>query len=242
MSGVAAGLLVLALAAPIRDGNGDGRLVVACLGDSNTLPGGFLVRHGWCDRLSSGRHRWQTVDHASGGATVTDFACTLGLPICGRAQLATALDDDAADAVILAFGTNDVAFGVELPDIVAAYQARRAEAAARGARAFVALTPPDFRSQASSRQIAALNRLLRASIPPEDLIDFARGMSRALYLHDEVHLNDRGQAKRARRALLALLGRWPARACGRTGSGSCRRYGREKAGGLAGGDPGSSPV
>jgi len=207
MSGLAAGLVALALAGAVRDGNGDGRLVVACLGDSNTLPGGFLVRHGWCDRLSTRRHRWQTVNQASGGATVTDFACALGIPICGRAQLAAALDEDAADAVILAFGTNDVAFGVELPEIVLAYQARLAEAAARGARAFVALTPPDFRSRARRRQIAALNRLLRASIPSEDLVDFARGMTQSLYLRDQVHLNDRGQAKLARRARRALLGR-----------------------------------
>jgi lysophospholipase L1-like esterase len=106
-----------------------------------------------------------------------------------------------ADAVILAFGTNDLAFS---PDqIVAAYRA--VCAAARPAACYVATTPPRYRLAAlvtnGSAPTDAVNAALRAAFDPAVLIDFDTGFAIDLYQADGLHLTTDGQALRAQRVL-----------------------------------------
>lgn len=82
----------------LRDRNGDGRIVVSCLGDSNTQSG-FRVETTWCERLEAdiGDADWKTVNRGWSGATA------ISLPSLRRAeeQLNYTLEFDAPDAVIL---------------------------------------------------------------------------------------------------------------------------------------------
>lgn len=202
---LAALALAAACAAPagVRDVNGDGRVVVACLGDSNTehrWPPPYTPK--WCELAAAARPAWTFANHAVGGATVTPAARWAG------PQLDAALAADAApDAVVLAFGTNDVRAGRPTDAIVAAYRdaVRRVEAS--GALAFVALAPPIHPPEpAHADALAALNAALRRALPAARLVDFARDMPPARFEADGLHPNADGQRVRAAAALRALDG------------------------------------
>lgn len=209
MDALAGALLAVTLGGPVRDLNGDGRVTIACLGDSNTAQLIGVPRIGWCERLAAGRGRsWRVVNRAMGVTTITDVACRI-LPAlrCGPEQVTETLDEDAPDAAILAFGTNDVAFGSSVEEIVAAYRAQRRRLEAAGVQAYVALAPAHHADPAVTDGLRRLDRALRRTFPPRRLIDFAARLTEADFDPDAIHLNDRGQAKRARRARRALLAR-----------------------------------
>ena len=185
----------------VHDVNGDGHVVVACLGDSNTdarWPPPHTPK--WCE-LAAEATGWTFANHAVSGTTVT-------MPAAPATWAGPQLDEalaDAPDAVVLAFGTNDVRTGRSTAEIVAAYRdaVRRVDAA--GAMAFVALAPPLFPPEAEhAEELAALNAALRSAFPPGRLIDFASGMTRADYEPDGIHPNADGQHKRAAAALRVL--------------------------------------
>ncbi|HEV7734858.1 MAG TPA: SGNH/GDSL hydrolase family protein [Candidatus Binatia bacterium] len=207
---VAIRLLALALAvtacgppAGVRDVDGDGRIVVACLGDSNTetrWPPPHTPK--WCEFAAERVPAWTFTNHAVGGATVTrpndqrSFA---------DAQLDAAGAAAPADAVVLAFGTNDVRSGRSTADIVAAYRAVVARVEATGAIAFVALAPPSYPPEPDhAAALAALNAALRGAFPPDRLVDFDGGMTRLDFEADGLHPNAAGQHERAVAALRAL--------------------------------------
>jgi lysophospholipase L1-like esterase len=185
----------------VRDVNGDGRVVIACLGDSNTewrWPPPYTPK--WCEMAAETMPGWTFVNHAVGGATVTkprddhSFA---------DRQLDQALAD-APDAVVLAFGTNDVRTGRSTPEVVAAYRAAVARVTAQGALVFVALAPPLFPPEPERADaLTALNAALRAEFA-DRLIDFASGMGRDDFEPDGIHPNAAGQHKRAAAALRVL--------------------------------------
>lgn len=187
----------------VRDTNGDGRIIVACLGDSNTesrWPPPYTPK--WCEAVADAQRGWVVANHAVGGATVTR-------PTDARSsaddQLDGALAGGPVDAVVLAFGTNDVRFGRTTHEIVAAYRAAMARVAAHGATAWVALAPPIFPPEPDrAAAIEALNAALRADVPAPNLVDFATGMTPADFEPDGLHPNLAGQRKRAAAALRVL--------------------------------------
>jgi alpha-tubulin suppressor-like RCC1 family protein len=185
----------------LRDRNMDGRLVVVCLGDSNTARRVDGLAS-WCERLSEilAGGSWEIVNRGLGGATAVPHASLL------RADepLAYALENDAPDAVILAYGTNDVLADVGVGEIVAAYRRLAQRAQEAGVAPFVALTPPlQPASSAANARILALNRALREAFEPARVIDFHAGFDPA-HFSDRLHLNESGQDRRARLAADAL--------------------------------------
>jgi len=131
--------------------------------------------------------------------------------LTSRNQLAMALALLAArppDGVVLTYGTNDVIQNKPVEDIVTAYRARCAEAAAANVRCWVALTPPCGGRWASYEPaVEELNAALEAAFPPEVLIDFFAGITHPDdYGVDGGHLGERGQRKRLIAARRALAG------------------------------------
>ena len=189
----------------VRDVNGDGRIVVSCLGDSNTET--HWPRPGtrrWCELASERAPEWVFTNHAVGGTTMTQPATpsSWAMP-----QLERALAEDQPDAVVFAFGTNDVRAGRSTEDIVAAYRAAVERTNRARVLAFVALAPPIYSPQPDHRAaIEGLNAALRHAFPPVPIVDFWTGMTPADYDPDGLHLNDAGQRKRAEAALRALRG------------------------------------
>jgi lysophospholipase L1-like esterase len=185
----------------VHDVNGDGRVIVACLGDSNTdarWPPPHTPK--WCE-FAAEATGWTFANHAVSGTTVT-------MPAAPARWAGPQLDEalaDAPDAVVLAFGTNDVRTGRSTAEIVAAYRDAVRRVDATGAMAFVALSPPLFPPEPQhAEQLAALNAALRGAFARDLLIDFASGMTRADYEPDGIHPNADGQHKRAAAALRVL--------------------------------------
>jgi lysophospholipase L1-like esterase len=186
----------------LRDRNGDGRIAVACLGDSNTEARPALPP-AWCERLRdhAPAARWTTVNRGEGGATAVEFRSL----VLAEEHLDYALENDAVDAVILAYGTNDIVFAHAAPkDVAHAYARLRHRARAYGIDVFVALTPPvQPPVRDVNPQIVELNALLAELFPSSRIIDFWSGMSPEDY-EDGVHFRESGHAKRARAAWEAL--------------------------------------
>jgi|GEM_PF-1008789 len=183
-----------------RDGNGS--ITIACLGDSNTHIASREIR-GWCERLGdiAPDEHWRVVNRSAGGATAVE---TGSLILAGE-HLEYAIENDSVDAVILAYGTNDLSMVKASPEEIAnAYSRLRQRARAAGVDVFVALTPPiQPASDLINRSVAELNALLRSRFPSDRVIDFWSGM-RPEDFADSVHLVASGQEKRARAAWESL--------------------------------------
>jgi len=189
-------------AGALADRNGDGRITVACLGDSNTQPIDRRPRT-WCEMLRelTPQDGFTTVNRSEGGAT----AVTEGSMIHGLDHLDYALRHDAVDAVIAAYGTNDLVIADASPEeIVLAYQGFRTRAHAAGVDFFVALTPP-ARTDAYEKNasVEALNEGIAEAFDPTEVIDFRTDVQPEDFV-DELHLGDSGQVKRARAARKVL--------------------------------------
>jgi lysophospholipase L1-like esterase len=186
----------------LRDVDRDGRITVVCLGDSNTqaMAGASPP---WCDRLApllpAG---FRVVNRGLGGATATTAASLLD----ASAPLAHALENDAPDVALLAYGTNDVLAKVASREIVAAIARHARRLQAEGVAPFIALVPP-LRSDdvASNRAVQELNAGLRQAFPAERILDFFSGFGDEA-LVDRVHQGAAGQARRARIAADLLSG------------------------------------
>lgn len=199
------------------DVNGDGRVVLACLGDSNTYADwqfkqheGFPKGRGWCEQLAE--YLGPTVvlwNLATPGATAVRNQWP-DLPpdvlFSGFSQIEQALALDRPDIVLVAFGTNDV-----LPDhaadpatILAAHCEIAARARAAGALVLVATAPKpqpthDREYRRSPETLARFNELLRASFTPDAVLDFEALLEPEDYF-DDLHMNAAGQYKRAQEA------------------------------------------
>ena len=210
------------------DRNGDGEVVVACLGDSNTQstwqeskPGGFPADQGWCERVGSaiGPLGGRTINLAISGATIGPNPLMHQVPdplaFEGRLQFENALARAPVDVVILAFGTNDLARGNggTPRSVVDGYLSLWRRARSLGILAMVALTPPVHRALVKESRwerhseitlsLRRLNERLVRALAPRYLVDFHAGMDPELYM-DEVHMNALGQALRAERASQGL--------------------------------------
>lgn len=193
-----------------QDVNGDGHIVVSCLGDSNT-DAHVVQGTGWCERLAASQPTWTVVNRGVFYATAVDRdPCRIAPAFCGdgdSAQMAFTLAADHPDVVIAAFGTNDVFVGPGPEATRDAYLRMGRRATEAGVEFFPALTPPRYPPQPDvSAQISLFNRTLYEAFPGH-VIDFARGMRPVDFTSDGLHLNDRGQRKRFL-AVRRILRRW----------------------------------
>jgi len=194
----------------IRDRNGDGRITIACLGDSNTQDHVMLDRT-WCERLESLLRAstppegskpidWETLNRGWGGATA------ISLPSLRRAeqQLAYTLEFDHPDLVILAYGTNDLLQHATPQDVLLALIGHLLRAREAGVDTFVALVPP-ARGQATGfdEGVEATNALIRKAVRSDRVIDFESGLTSDDF-HDDVHFSASGHSKRAAAAFAAV--------------------------------------
>jgi hypothetical protein len=187
--------------APVRfeDLDGDGLYVLGCVGDSNTS---FQrTRPKWCElvRDEIGDPDVQVVNVAVEGATVTP---NLVFPSDATQQMATGLAaSPAPDALVLAFGTNDVLQGRSGVEIRDAYLTQRATADAAGLPFYVATTPPTWRCEINGcSHIVAGNVLLRDAFAGS-VVEFFTDVPAAHLDADGYHVNEAGQRLRAQRAL-----------------------------------------
>jgi lysophospholipase L1-like esterase len=202
---LAAGMLLLATAgahaAAVVDRNGDGRVVVACVGDSNTdelLP----LRGGpkWCTVLGAAPDR-VVVNLAIGGAFARPGADWDGP---GQVRRAWAYHPDA---VVIALGTNDVRVGRSADAVIAALEDLEHRALAFSVAVWVATIPPNYEPGWDSTREGVrrvVNATLR-SIHPTSTLEFDEGFDRADFTRDGLHLSAAGQARRARIAAACLF-------------------------------------
>ena len=147
-----------------------------------------------------GNPAWKTVNRGWSGATA------IGLPSLRRAeeQLAYTLAFDVADAVILAYGTNDLLQEATPKAVLAATMGHVLRAREAGVESFVALVPPALeQSDAFDAAVEETNALLRRAIRPDRIIDFHTGFD-AEDFSDRIHFNEAGHRKRARAAKAGL--------------------------------------
>lgn len=233
------GCLIVWLAAlpgPARAGDppicrevwGAGSIRVACVGDSNTQsdwqiarPDGFSEEDGWCERLADGL--LESVNCGWGGATA--FPNGWNLPhFHGAGQVEAALADPGVDVLLLALGTNDLAYSILDPDHLLAddlspeavadrIQALALAATAGGAAVLVATIPyrlaptdPAYLPPPPGIDalVAELNAELAQRFAPESRVDFTSEMTTADFLSDGLHVNASGMARRAEAARAAV--------------------------------------
>lgn len=209
----------------VVDRNRDGRIVIACLGDSNTASGwqeekagGFPPEQGWCEQVRARLNdpRVAIVNRGVGGATVSPH------PLDGQSdlhhaffggdeQLDAALGDAPLDVAMMAFGTNDVlpTLNGDPASIVDHYNRLWRRERSYGLLAFVAITPPVFVHERTGEmrrdpeRIAETNARIAETFPRRFTLPFDVDMTEADFM-DDLHMNARGQAKRADAAIERL--------------------------------------
>lgn len=232
LTGILVAVVAPATAQPLPDSvdrNGDGEIVIACLGDSNTAStwqgaeeGGFEPDFGWCEQLLARLDdpRVRMVNMGAGGATVSpNFVADVPagrVYFSASTQLEYAWSTDPVDIVILAFGTNDVHPDQNrVPEEIVDYYTRIwRQVRARGLLGFVGVTPTAYRYERTGEwarslpAIAETNARIYDTFAPRFILDFGADMGRQ-YFMDHVHMNSEGQAIRAaeaHRGLVALAG------------------------------------
>lgn len=196
----------------VSDQNHDGRITVVCHGDSNTQAGVAPVGDGWCERFGGMMNsaNFPTVNRGLGGTTITDKGMYfLGFEMYASNRISASLLDDHPDAIVLAFGTNDIRVASSsAADIVSEYARQKAKAETQGVKTFIALTPyfattfPDEKMW--NTKINKLNALIRATFAPSDILDFNSNMLPGDY-QDAAHIGTSGQLKRASGAYKRLF-------------------------------------
>jgi lysophospholipase L1-like esterase len=176
---------------------------VACAGDSNTCMGPpstcgtGLEFPQWCELLDA-EPGFETVNLAIGGGSALSSPFSKGSPdydIEGIAQLERALAVDV-DAVIFAFGTNDLQFSTgTIAEITAEIVSLVERARIEGLHAFAIVVPPTS-PPIEPLDTEGLNAALSAQLDGVQLIRDALGP--ADLLPDGIHMNASGHAKRAR--------------------------------------------
>ncbi|OGF74604.1 hypothetical protein A3J56_02875 [Candidatus Giovannonibacteria bacterium RIFCSPHIGHO2_02_FULL_46_20] len=194
----------------LQDINGDGLVTISCLGDSNTgqIPATTTLKS-WCTILgevtvSSTNGVWRTTSRAAAGADLMRY---------GMTQLAAALEDDKADAIVSAFGGWDMTFLTATSssgqytwsNIMNEYKRMQAAAQSYGAEFFVVLhtavtTQDSFSIQLNNNTLDFHNRLLH-TFPRALVIDFFSPVVRPDDYFDHVHLNQSGHNKAGQEAI-----------------------------------------
>lgn len=198
----------------LTDANNDGKITVVCMGDSNTDMA-WWVGPSWCEQLRDligvgAPVRMENYGH--GGGTATDLGLVYYVPSYAGVYLQQAFENVFPDAVVFAYGTNDIGFGATIPQIISAYSAHVASTTAYGARAYVALTP--FRRENATStfnmQYDALNSQILSELgtTTSGIIDFNSMIINPTDYQDFVHMNIGGHAKRARAVYQQLIGQY----------------------------------
>ena len=196
------------------DLDGDGAWRLGCLGDSNTAPSSSPQR--WCEKLVElvDDPRFSVVNLAVAGATA------IPSPISAATQVASALDPALQlDAAVVAFGTNDTnlvnfstdpaLFDSQVANIAGHLESHVAALEDQGLTVYVATVPPRFKAlfgpDGFNERIVALNEQIRSLFPASAIIEhYDHVYPDTSEILDGVHLNQRGQDKRAWRAFQAL--------------------------------------
>jgi len=194
----------------LDDWNGDGMLLVACGGDSNTTE---FDKPRWCRMLQGLLDGVTTVPVAWPGTRASNDSGNPRLPLAARVYLEGMLANwpNKPDVVVLAWGTNDIG-SHEPAEVVRAINNLVLWLRSKGIVPLVATVPRRFDHRADlDGRIATVNARLAARYGP-CLIDFTTitPPDRAWY-SDDRHLNAAGQARRAIAAYQAL--RSAPRAC-----------------------------
>lgn len=196
-------LMVVGLAGCVVDWNGDGQIVVACLGDSNTDE--FIhpvAAPTWCSKVGTG-HGWIMLNYAVSGAPTQPIPNDGDINVV--AQLHRMLSDGwRPDVLIVASGTNDMIRwdSQATPEsIVTTLQQIDAEAEAAGIhdRWYGSIPPMDpsvAGAQAINAVIQQVNQVLRDGLGTK-VIDLYTGFDQHEYFMDIVHFNQAGQEARA---------------------------------------------
>ncbi len=182
----------------IVDANGDGLWRIGCLGDSNTVAT-FFRPEKWCEFLEEivDDSRYQVVNLGTAGATVNpQRRLPNSTDAFGHMELAVR---ESLDAVVLAYGTNDLLQGYTPSEIVEAYLLHEATAAEHGIDQYFVATVPRGGPPGSSPRRPNVNQRIQSAFPGR-VIEFFRGFSFSLHYIDRVHLNAAGQRLRAKRA------------------------------------------
>lgn len=196
----------------IKDVNNDKLIKVGCFGDSNTMAyiENSRIIPQWCGYLQEYIHNPMVAMINAGfsrASAVDTSGAVYGAPLYADYFLTPQLETMTLDIAILAYGTNDIAYGVPIDDVVSTYKTLRDKIVSYGVRPFIALTPPNYSNDGIfNTAINELNAALIAAFPPEELIDFYSTMNYPQdYQADGVHLNIQGQRERAQQAYEKLL-------------------------------------
>ncbi len=187
------------------DANGDGLLKLGCIGDSNTFFNWTVVPPSWCTVVQEGvfNDRFTTTIQAGLGATAQD---KVGSTNDAYFFLQQAIAS-GADAAILAFGTNDVAFfdpanvWAGAWNVLLAYLDLDQMAQTAGITLYIGLTPPRPNASTPPGAVEAVNTLVQAVFPPSRVVDFYSGFAGADFHPDLIHFTPQGQTRRGNRAL-----------------------------------------
>ena len=214
---------IILLSGCVPDINSDGFITIAFLGDSNTVERDYpgvapeLLLDNWPTYMTRdfAPPGWKVLNIAWIGHTVTNPAHALWQLHCAQQQLdfwqcTSIIPQDpkhpAMDALIAAFGTNDLRTSSN-EEIVAGYQ--QLIAAAAPIKTFIATVPPYTGSDAAlydaTARVPQINQLIRFTFPAWQVIDFDTGFTSEYFDYndspgDGVHLNKSGQILRALRA------------------------------------------
>jgi lysophospholipase L1-like esterase len=198
-----------ARAAPCRswDVNGDGKIELAILGDSNSF---VVVQGTWSIKLARALQkaqpgRWHVRQYAKLGARITDNEKVQRLG--GAYQVDQALAaTPPVEVAILAFGTNDYLHGVTPEAVIEAYGMAIMRLEDADAYVLLATTPPCWTSKCDRAKIDEMNALMRGVWPHRTMVDFSSWVTRGDLGPDGLHFLPAGHAKRSDAALEVLLG------------------------------------
>ena len=208
----------------IRDYNGNGKIEISHLGDSNTQLG-WQELTTWSEALQqqyvNAGLDWQIdATQAIGGATVNDFQIVLeARPLAAWSQLERTLESSTPDAFVFAFVTNDVVFWKlgNLPEktagsLMAAYKTHQETIAAvnEDIPVFITTSPPVRLYNAQSWHLqggkardlgfslSAANDAIFEQYPTYQIIDnYAPLNAKQDLVADGIHLSQQGHNKRA---------------------------------------------
>jgi lysophospholipase L1-like esterase len=194
---------------PIPDADGDGTIRIACLGDSRTDAHFDPNIPRWCELLPIARPTQQCGSKTLPLVTKNVAVSAVQVTVVAFRQEALALSVPPADALVVAFGINDVSNGRIVEELIVVYKAMVAKS--QGRPVFIATTPPAYvglldaeKVEKLNAVIERLNAVIRSTFPPSRVIDFDTGFSRDLYTFDGVHGNDAMEALMAKHVVAAL--------------------------------------
>jgi len=189
------------------DNNHDGALKLGCVGDSNTDDNFFPLSYGSvkaCEHMKN-NYVWDSRFAIANYGVSATTACSSAANHMDS-QITSAIAD-GMDAVLIAFGTNDMkTVTCTSPQdtvncLLAGY--RRLEAV--GITAYVATVPPRYDSgECNAGDNAAANVIIRNTFPSNRIVDFDTDFPSTLFASDGLHTEYDGNRRRGARTYSAM--------------------------------------